>query len=148
MAKIDTVDSIEITAEAGKVFDVVFDYPSIETWFPTYRCRLIANGSAVIGENSRIEHIIGRPAMSRFIRTIRHVVPGERLDETYDEGSLRGTGTWTFKQQGSITTAAYHCVVEGNSVLMNIGLWLTGAGAHNKVYQRLLGALKARCEGP
>jgi hypothetical protein len=74
------------------------------------------------------------------------MLPGERLEETYDEGDLIGTGTWTFDERKGITTAAYHCAVRGNTLSMRIAFKLTGSVGHSMVYRRLLAALKKHCE--
>jgi uncharacterized protein YndB with AHSA1/START domain len=147
MSSIDTVDRVEIRAPKQRVYDVVSNYPAITGWFPVYHCRLL-EGSEV-REGSRVEHILGKPphlVVNRFIRTVHRVVPGERLEETYDEGDLVGNGTWTFDERNGITTAAYHCAVRGNTPSMRLAFRLTGNFGHKWVYRRLLAALKRHCE--
>jgi uncharacterized protein YndB with AHSA1/START domain len=150
MSSIDTVDRIDIRAPKQRVYDVVSNYPAITSWFPIYRCRLL-DGTEV-HEGSRVEHIVGKPpyaVVNRFIRTVHRMSPGERLEETYDEGDLIGDGTWTFDEHDGITTAAYHCAVRGNTRSMRMTFKLTGSFGHNLVYGRLLAALKKHCEkGP
>ena len=150
MPSIDTSDSIDINADARKIFDVILNYPEMHTWFPSYRCTLIdANAGAKISEGSRLNHVVGKPplVMSRFVRTVRKIVAGKRIEETYDEGQLRGTGIWTFEQQGKSTRVTYHCAVRSQGLMMHIGFLLTGAKGHNMLYQQLLRALKKRVEG-
>ena len=147
-AAIDVVDSIEIKADARKVYDVVANYPAINSWFPFYRCKLVGSADNVIRVNSRVKHKIGRPlVISQFTRTIRVLVPGQRIEETYDEGQLIGTGIWTFTQNQDKTIAAYHCAVKANTLLVNIGFKVSGALGHHLVYNSLLQALKKHCEG-
>ena len=149
MPSIDTRDSIDIQADARKIFDVIIDYPRMHTWFPMYRCELIdANAKAGVGEGSRLRHALGPSpfVMRRFVRTVRKIVPGRRIEETYDEGQLRGTGVWTFEPQGKATKVTYHCAVHSQGLMMHVGFVLTGAKGHNLVYQKLLRALKKRCE--
>ncbi len=149
MPSIDTSDSIEINADARKIFDVILNYPEMHTWFPTYRCTLIdAAPGARVKEGSRLNHAVGKPpfVMSRFVRTVRKIVPGKRIEETYDEGQLKGTGVWTFEQQGKTTRVTYYCAVESVGLMMHVGFLLTGAKGHNMLYQQLLRALKKRVE--
>jgi len=149
MSSIDTVDRIDIRAPKQRVYDVVSNYPAITSWFPIYRCRLL-DGTEV-REGSRVEHILGKPpyaVLNRIVRTVQRMVPGERLEETYDEGDLIGNGTWTFDERNGITTAAYHCAVRGNTRFLRLTLKLTGSYGHNMVFRRLLAALKKRCERP
>lgn len=150
MSSIDTVDRIDIRAPKQRVYDIVSNYPAINSWFPIYQCRLL-DGTEV-REGSRVEHILGKPpyaVLNRIVRTVQRMVPGERLEETYDEGDLIGNGTWTFDEHNGITTAAYHCAVSGNTRSMRMTFKLTGSFGHNLVYGRLLAALKKHCEkGP
>jgi len=147
MSSIDTIDRIDIRAPKRRVYDVVCDYPAITSWFPIYHCRLL-DGTEV-REGSRVEHMVGKPpraVVNRFIRTVHRMLPGERIEETYDEGDLIGSGTWTFDERNGITTAAYHCAVRGNTLSMRIAFKLTGSVGHNMVYRLLLAALKRHCE--
>jgi len=147
MSFIDTVDRIDIRAPKQRVYDVVSNYPAITSWFPIYHCRLLEGTE--VREGSRVEHILGKPphfVVNRLVRTVHRMVPGERLEETYDEGDLVGKGTWTFDERDDITTAAYHCAVRGNTRSMRMTFKLTGSFGHNLVYGKLLAALKKHCE--
>lgn len=148
MPTIDSVDSIHIQAPAERVFDAVFDYPSIGAWFPSYRCRLLTPGSIEAG--SRIAHTVRAPMVrvpTRFVRTIRRFERPRRIEETYDEGDLLGTGVWTFAEShDGWTTASFHCVVESNRLLMHVGFMLGGELGHKLTYRGLLAALKLHCE--
>ena len=148
MAAIDTVDSIEIRADASRIFGLIADYSQFHTWFPNYRCVLLeAGATGPVHAGSRVEHIIGKPpAVIRFIRTVRKVVPGLRLEETYDEGPMRGTGIWSFQQKGEVTTVSYHCAVSAQSLMFKLVFLLSGPRTHNMTYQKILRALKQRCE--
>jgi len=147
MPLIDSLDSIEICAPAQKVYEVVLDYPRFHEWFPIYHCRLL-DGEKV-GEGSRIEHKIGMPpymVFVHFVRTIRRVVPGERIEETYDDGDLTGTGIWSFTRQGEKTIASFHCQAKSVAFFLHISFLLTGSVSHKFVFRKLLQALKRRCE--
>jgi uncharacterized protein YndB with AHSA1/START domain len=147
MSFIDTVDRIDIRAPKQHVYEIVSDYPAITNWFPIYHCRLLDGNE--VREGSRVEHIVGKPpyaVVNRFIRTVHRMVPGERLEETYDEGDLIGDGTWSFDESNGITTTAYHCAVRANTLPLRWTFKLTGSVGHNVVYGRLLAALKRHCE--
>lgn len=147
MPLIDSLDSIEIHAPAQDVFHVVRDYPRFHEWFPIYHCRLVEGEK--VEEGARIEHRIGMPpslVFTRFVRTIRRIVPGERIEETYDEGDLTGTGVWSFQQQADTTTASFHCKAKSVALSLHISFLLTGALGHKMVFRKLLRALKKRCE--
>lgn len=147
MPLIDSIDSIEIDAPARDVYEVVLDYPRFHEWFPIYRCRLLEGDK--VKEGARVEHKIGVPpylVFTRFVRTIRRVVPGERIEETYDEGDLTGTGVWSFTQQGETTGASFHCTVKSVALSLHISFLLTGSLGHKFVFRKLLQALKKRCE--
>lgn len=149
MPSIDTSDSLVINADARRIFDVILNYPEMHTWFPTYRCTLVdARPGTSVQEGSKLNHVVGKPpfVMSRFVRTVRRIVPGERIEETYDEGQLRGTGIWTFEPQGRATKVTYFCKVSSVGLMMHVGFLLTGAKGHNMLYQQLLRALKKRVE--
>jgi hypothetical protein len=148
MPSIDTSDSIEINADAQKIFDVILNYPEMHTWFPIYKCVPIdAKAGAQIGEGSRFDHAVDQaPVVIRFTRTIRKIIPGRRIEETYDSGQLKGNGEWSFDQQGKTTKVSYHCAVSSQDMMMHIGFLLTGTKGHNRLYQQLLHALKRRAE--
>ena len=144
-----SADSIhfEINAPAQMVYETVLNYPQMNTWFPLYHCRLIEGEQ--VAQGARIEHVIGKPprlVFNRFIRTIQHIVPGETIAETYDEGDLIGTGTWRFEQNGPLTTASFHCAVSANTLSLHLSFLLTRSAGHNFVYRKILKALKAHCE--
>ena len=147
MPLIDSLDSIEIHAPAQDVFRVVLDYPRFHEWFPAYHCRLLDGDE--VQEGARIEHTIGMPpylVFTRFVRTIRRIVPGERIEETYDEGDLTGTGAWSFQQKGETTIASFHCRAKSVALSLHISFFLTGSLGHKMVFRKLLQALKRRCE--
>ena len=91
----------------------------------------------------------GKPpvVLTRFIRTVQRMVPGERIEETYDEGDLVGNGTWTFDQSGNVTTAAFRCDVTAQALSMKLAFSTSGSLGHNVIYGRILAALKNKCEG-
>ncbi len=146
MASIDVVDSICIRAPAAEVFKVVADYPAIAQWFPVYHCEI--EGEGAIAPGSIVAHRYGRPpfVLSRFRRRVERIVPGECLEESYIDGDLRGKGVWRFAEQDGVTTASYHCQVSAQSWFARLGFRLQGSRAHSAVYEKLLVALKARCE--
>lgn len=145
MPAINTIDSVQIEAPAQRVFDVIRDYPKMHTWFRSYRCELIEGD--VVQEGSRVRHHVeALGAKTQFVRTVRSIVEGERIEETYDEGDIVGRGTWTFEEQDGWTTASFHCDVRSNSLLNHIGFFIVGELAHKMVYRGLLAALKIRCE--
>ncbi len=150
MPSIDTVDSIEISAPAQKLFEIILDYPRMHEWYPRYRVEVI-DGSAV-AEGTRLRHELsppGSPVKSRFTRTIQRIDPGKAIEETYDDGDLVGRGRWEFEALGTDTTrVSFHCQVRSNTLLMHIGFALGGERGHNMVYQHILAALKARSGAP
>ena len=85
--------------------------------------------------------------LSQFIRRIDRIEEGQRLEESYIEGDLLGTGVWTFIAEGEGCRVAFNCTVKGNTFGAKLGIWLTGAKLHNKFYQNLLTHLKAHLEG-
>ena len=147
MPSIDTTDSIEINAPAQVIYNTILNYPMMSTWLPWYQCRLIQGEK--VEEGSRIEHVVGKPpwlVVNRFIRTVQHIVPGEKIEETYDEGDLIGTGVWRFVEKGQSSRASYHCAVRANTIMLHLAFLLTGSAGHNVVYGKLLKALKIYCE--
>ncbi|MBM7423182.1 SRPBCC family protein [Spongiibacter marinus] len=143
---IDVVDSIHIRAPAQRVFATVANYPAIANWFPPYSCSVEGGGD--IKEGALVQHCYGRPpfVLSRFTRRIERIVDGERIEERYIDGDLRGTGVWCFEQHGQETLASYHCRVEALSWFARLGFVLQGSRAHSEVYQQYLAALKQQCE--
>lgn len=147
MPKLNAVDSISIQAPASKVFETVLDYPNHHQWWKRYTCEVIGGGP--VKEGSRIQHRINIPVVQpkpNFIRTIRKIVPDQRIEETYDEGDYVGTGVWTFEQRGEFTVATFTCAARSNNFINHIALSLAGAGPHHSVYKTGLAGLKARCE--
>jgi len=148
MPQMNAVDSITIQAPASKVFETVLDYANHHTWWKHYHCEVLGGGP--VKEGTRVSHVIQIPVIQpkpNFIRTIRKIVPNERIEETYDDGDYVGTGVWTFEPQGALTAATFTCAVRSNNLLNHIGVALMGAGPHHSVYKTGLAGLKARCEG-
>jgi ribosome-associated toxin RatA of RatAB toxin-antitoxin module len=149
MPGFETVDSLEIDAPARKLFDIVLDYPRMHEWYPRYRVEVIGGGEVV--EGAQLRHELsprGSPVKSRFTRTIRRIDPPRTIEETYDGGDLVGRGRWQFDAlTQDATRVSFTCEVRSNRLLMHIGFLLGGERGHNKVYQEILAALKARAEG-
>ncbi|CAA0099144.1 Uncharacterised protein [Halioglobus japonicus] len=133
MPSIRAKDEIAIHVDPDVVFGVVSDYINITTWLPVYTCRYL-NGRDVV-EGLKVCHQYGKPpfVMSRFTRIINKVVPGRRLEETYVDGDLRGTGIWSFEKTDHGTLASYECDVTSQTWLPHIMFMLFGAGAHTNV---------------
>ena len=147
MPGFDAVDSIAIAAPPEKVFGAVLDYANHHTWWKNYQCEVIGGGP--VTEGTRVRHRILIPVVQpkpNFVRTIRKIVPGARIEETYDEGDYVGTGVWTFEDNGKTTTATFTCSVRSNNVMTHIGTALIGSRGHHGVYGTGLAGLKARCE--
>lgn len=146
MASIDVVDSIQINAKPEDVYAVIADYANITDWLPIYRCTL--RDADQIAEGVEVEHRYGYPPLilSSFTRRIDRVVVGKRLEESYIDGAMLGTGIWSFEASGEQTTVSYHCKVKSNSLLTKVMFRLNGAQAHSNTYETLLKALKKRCE--
>ena len=142
MPAIDCIDAMDIRAPAEELYDRIVDYPAWREWNPIYRCEWIdGDGPA---EGVKVKHSYGYPPfiMSSFIRRIDRIVPGERLEESYIEGDLIGTGVWTFEEDDGVTTVSYLCKVRSNSLMSHLSLALAGEKGHSSVYQTLLGKLK------
>lgn len=147
MPNLNAVDAVSIQAPASRVFETVLDYPNHHQWWKYYTCEVIGGGP--VKEGARIQHRINIPVLQpkpNFIRTIRKIVPNERIEETYDEGDYVGTGVWTFEQRGELTVATFTAAARSNNVLNHIGVALLGAGPHHSVYKSGLAGLKAWCE--
>jgi len=146
MASIDVVDSITINAPSETVYSVIADYENITKWLPIYRCTL--RDAKRIAEGVEVEHRYGYPPLilSSFTRRIDRMVEGQRLEESYIEGAMLGTGTWTFEAQDGQTVASYHCKVEANSLMTRLMFTINGAKAHSNTYETFLKALKTHCE--
>lgn len=149
MPKLDAVDSISIQATADKVFGTVLDYGNHHAWWKHYQCEV--EGGGPVKEGTRVRHVINIPVVQpkpNFVRTIRKIVPNERIEETYDEGDYVGTGVWTFERQGALTVATFTCRLRSNNLLTHIVTALIRARGHHGVYETGLAGLKARCERP
>ena len=73
----------------------------------------------------------------------------KRIEESYDDGDLVGTGRWEFEALGPDSTrVSFHCRVRSNSLLMHIGFLFGGEKGHNQVYQEILAALAERAGAP
>ena len=148
MPSIDTVDSLEIDAPAQALFDTVLDYPGLQEWYPRYRVEVIGGGPVIEGARTRHELAApGSPVKSRFTRTILNIDSPKKIEESYDDGDLVGTGYWDFEAlTAERTRVSFHCKVRSNTWLMHIGFAIAGERGHNMVYTEILAALKARSE--
>jgi uncharacterized protein YndB with AHSA1/START domain len=146
VASIDVVDSIRINAQPEDVYAVIADYANITAWLPIYRCTL--RNTDCIAEGVEVEHRYGYPpfVLSSFTRRIDAMVAGKRLEESYIDGAMLGTGIWNFEAEGDQTIASYHCKVEANNLMTKVVFTLNGAKAHSNTYQTLLKALQRHCE--
>lgn len=150
MPSFETVDSLEIGAPAQRLFGIVLDYPRMHEWVPRYRVELIGGGEVVEGAQLRHElSPAGSPFKSRFTRTIQRIDPPRTIEESYDGGDLVGRGRWVFDALApDATRVSFECQVRSNRLLMHIGFMIGGEKGHNRVYQEILAALKARAEVP
>lgn len=146
MPSISTRDEIVIHATSDLIFSIVSDYENISSWLPVYSCKYL-NGTKVT-EGLKVYHQYGRPpfVMSKFTRVINKVIPGYRLEETYIDGDLKGTGVWSFEKSDHGTITAYECNVTSQRLLPHIAFSLFGKNAHSIVYKPLLKKLKSHCE--
>lgn len=146
MPSISAKDEIEIFVAPEVVFRVVSDYEGIGSWLPVYSCKYL-NGTTV-AEGLEVYHQYGKPpfVMSKFTRVIDKIVAGSRLEETYIDGDLRGTGIWSFQKSDSGTIASYECDVSSQTWFPHITFSLFGKNAHSNVYRPLLKKLKSHCE--
>ena len=147
MPGFDAVDAITIDAPPRKVFETVLDYANHHAWWKNYRCEV--EGGGPVQEGARVRHTIQIPVVRpkpSFLRTVRKIVPGTRIEETYDGGDYLGTGVWTFTPKGNATVATFTCSVRSNNLMAHIGTALLGARGHHGVYATGLAGLKTRCE--
>jgi len=146
MTVIDVKDSIEINCSPETVFNVISDYNNQNKWFPVYRC--VIRNSDSIYEGAVVDHIYGKPpfVLGRFTRVVNRIFYGSRLEESYIEGDLRGTGVWTFEKENGKTIASFLCQVNGNTLSTKLMFKLMGNNAHSNTYVKLLAALKIHCE--
>ena len=145
MPSFETVDRLEIAAPAARLFETVLDYPRMHEWDPPYRVEVIGGGPVV--EGARLRHQLKTGGLTtRFVRTIQRIDVPKAIEETYDEGALIGRGRWEFEALApERTRVSFWCAVRSNSLLMHVGILLTGTKGHNKVYQEILAALRERC---
>lgn len=146
MPAIECTDEIVIDAAPAVIFDVIADYPNWSRWNPPYSCEFIGPGG--MREGAKVQHQYGRKpfVLSRFVRTVDAIHPGERLEESYVEGDLIGNGVWEFKSEGESTKVSYYCNVRSNTAMTHMSFLLMGRQAHSGVFKTLLKRLKAHCE--
>ena len=142
MPSMSAIDEIEINASPETVFGVVSDYGNAHIWLQNYQCKII--GDNPIAEGSKISHQVGK--MVKFIRRIDKITAGERLEESYIEGDLKGTGVWNFTPTDNGTLASFTCKVSSKSWLTHIGFIVAGAKGHKDAYKKILADLKEHCE--
>ena len=144
---IDVTDSITIAAPKALVYQVVSNYPATGTWFPPMQVEFLG-GATAIAPGVEVHHRYSQMGitMSDFVRRIQQVTPNEEIIETYDRGSMKGSGVWRFTEANGITTASYLCQVDATSAFNKMVFRILGNSAHSGVYKKLLLALKAHCE--
>lgn len=148
---IDVTDSIEINAKAADVFAVIQDYPAINSWYAGARCAYL-DGATETKPGVEVSHRYGKLIpLSQFVRRIDAIEEGKRLEETYLRGDILGKGVWTFEDISDDpakprSRASYLCQVDASSGFMQFIFKLIGNSAHSSTYQKMLAALKARCE--
>ena len=107
---IDVTDTIQINAPKELVYRELANYPGISKWFPGYTCEFL-DGAQAIAPGVQVRHTLKNAGitLSDFVRIIQKVQPGERIEETYDRGSMTGRGTWTLPKKTALpppTTSA------------------------------------------
>ena len=144
---IDVTDTIQIHAPKELVFRELANYPGISQWFPGYSCEFL-NGAKAIAPGVQVRHTLKNMGitLSDFVRIIQKVQANERIEETYDRGSMTGKGTWTFTEENGITTANYLCQVNAAGWFFKIVFAIAGNSAHSGTFKKLLAGLKAHCE--
>jgi len=135
-------DEIEINASPQTVFDAISDYGNIHSWMSGYKCNVSHEGP--LQEGHKVFHQFGK--MVKFTREIDRIVSGKRIEESYVEGDLKGTGVWTFKEIENGTLVSFDCNVSSQALLTHIGILLTGNKSHKDVYAKILASLKKHCE--
>lgn len=146
MASISVIDEAYIDAAPVAVYAVITDYANMNNWFVQCKCTLAAGDT--IHEGSLVHHEVGeKRVLTRFTRRIDKMEQNVRIEESYIEGDLIGTGVWTLTPEGDGTRLAFDCRVKGNSLMSNFGLLLTGSKMHSKFYQDLFAALNAHLAG-
>ena len=144
---IDVTDTIQINAPKELVYRELANYPGISKWFPGYTCEFL-DGAQAIAPGVQVRHTLKNAGitLSDFVRIIQKVQPGERIEETYDRGSMTGRGTWTFTEKDGVTTANYLCQVNATGWFFKIVFAIAGNAAHSNTFKKLLAGLKAHCE--
>ena len=144
---IDVTDTIQINAPKELVYRELANYPGISKWFPGYTCEFL-DGAQAIAPGVQVRHTLKNAGitLSDFVRIIQKVRPGERIEETYDRGSMTGRGTWTFTEKDGVTTANYLCQVNATGWFFKIVFAIAGTAAHSGTFKKLLAGLKAHCE--
>lgn len=144
---IDVTDTIQINAPKALVFRELANYPGISQWFAGYSCEFL-DGAKAIAPGVQVRHTLKNMGftLSDFVRIIQKVQPNERIEETYDRGSMTGKGIWTFTEKDGVTTANYLCQVNATGWLFKIVFALVGNSAHSGTFKKLLAGLKAHCE--
>ena len=142
MASISVIDEAYIQAPPATVYAVITDYAYMNSWFA--QCACTVESDAPIAEGTLVHHAVGeKRVLTRFTRRIDKIQQNQRIEESYIDGDLIGTGVWTLTPEGYGTRLAFDCCVKGNSLMSNFGLWLTGSKMHSKFYQDLFSALNA-----
>jgi len=143
MASISVIDEAYIDATPADVYAVIADYNGMNSWFAQCKCTVL-EGDSPISVGSLIRHEVGeKRVLTRFTRRIDALQENTRIEESYIDGDLIGTGVWTFTPEGGGTRLAFDCRVAGNSLMSNFGLWLTGSKMHSKFYQDLFSDLNS-----
>lgn len=148
---IDVVDSVEIRARAADVFEVVQNYPLVNSWYKGARAEYLNNATQTQAGVEVAHRYGGLIPLSRFVRRIDQVETGKRLEETYLRGDLLGRGVWTFEdlsddESNPLCRASYLCQVDASGGFMQWVFKLIGNSGHSGTYQKLLAALKRHCE--
>ncbi|MGC6472483.1 MAG: SRPBCC family protein [Parvibaculales bacterium] len=142
MASISVIDDAYIHAAPPAVYAVITDYARMNSWFA--QCACTVEGDSPVHEGTLVRHAVGeKRVLTRFTRRIDKMLQNERIEESYIDGDLIGTGVWTFTPEGEGTRVAFDCRVKGNSLMSNFGLWLTGSRMHSKFYQDMFTDLNA-----
>ena len=144
---IDVTDTIQINAPKELVYRELANYPGISKWFPGYTCEFL-DGAQAIAPGVQVRHTLKNAGitLSDFVRIIQKVQSNERIEETYDRGSMTGRGTWTFTEKDGVTTANYLCQVNATGWCFKIVFAIAGNAAHSGTFKKLLAGLKAHCE--
>lgn len=148
---VDVTDEIEINTTAAKAFEVIQDYPSINSWYDNAQCEYL-NGATATVPGTEVKHRYGKLIpMSQFVRHIDKVEPGVRIEESYIRGDLLGRGIWTFEDLSDDPAkprcrVAYLCQVDSSKTFMQVIFKFMGNYGHSSMYKQLLASLKKHCE--